>query len=441
MISLNHAQSTIFKLMGWGFLSTSAFWILALSYARSDNMLIAAFVVVGIVLMLSHGAMAVVVGNVINKRIIFSSRLKQSLKKLKERVRFSEHRNQHITEFILEGIVVIDKESRIVFANKMACQILKLSRNSNNVTIVEAIREPEFHEIICEVVKTKKRVDRTITLSSMDQRKLLMRTRLMENDDLLIALWDITRASTVDDMQTDFLAHASHELKTPISVILANAELVIDSPHLHAGDRPLVNAIHRQALRAKILLDSLLELFRLDAGRNPVSPESVDLHQFVEDVKKSLGEIGIIMVNEIPSQLLLFTDRKLLERLALIIIENTKKYAGQNATLRLRANQQKDKLKLQFVDNGPGIKRHLRERVFERFFRQPEHDGSNTGFGLGLAQARAIATSLSAQIYIEQNSSSTGCTVAVMFPISSNCHPRARPALLHKSLPSSWRAP
>ncbi len=421
MKPLNYAQNTVLKLMGWSFLSTSAFWVWVQSQDDGPtNGLLVVFIFVGLLLLVTHGIMAIVIGSAVTRKVIFSGRIKHKLKRLNERVRLSEQIKEHITEFILEGLIIIDRESRIIFVNKMACQILRLSKNVSDVSLIEAIREPEIHEIISEVLKTAERVERTITLSSMDQRKLLVRVSPMKNHHLLIALWDTTRASTIDEMQTDFLAHASHELKTPISVILANAELIIDSPHLNATDRPLMNAIHRQALRAKILLDSLLELFRLDAGRNPVALESVDLREFVDYLRESIGELGTAIVNEVPARICLFTDRKLLERLALIIIENTKKYAGPKATLWIKIQQQKNALKLQFADNGPGIKRHLRERVFERFFRQPEHDRSESGgFGLGLAQAKAIATTLGAQIFVEQEKPNMGCMIVVVFQKSS----------------------
>ncbi len=218
----------------------------------------------------------------------------------------------------------------------------------------------------------------------------------------------------LDERHDDFIAHASHELKTPVAIILANAELLLDSPEVEEGNAKLLHAIHRQALRAQNLLESLLDLLRLNAGHYEVKVEKIDLYQFFAELRASLGHMGSIIKNEIREGTYVKTDRMLFERLTHIIIENAQKYAGKNPELAIIAQPADDYLKIQFVDNGPGIKTHLRERVFEKFFRQPEHESpEKDGFGLGLSHARAIVQSLGGSIFVE-DSVGQGCTIAVL---------------------------
>jgi|GEM_PF-2172990 len=410
MRPLNYAQRSLLKLLGSSFLFTSIFWLwLFWAYQNSKVGLLASLVLTAGVL--AHGVAAIIFGKKITQMTLSSARIKQSIKRLLKRAHAAERRCQHITDFLLEGVIIIDEESRLLFANKMACNLLRLE-NTGEISMAEAIREPEFHEIVALAFKQKESVEKNITLVDAKSSKLLVRALFINNKSLLITLLDSTRTSSLDEMQSNFLAHASHELKTPISVILANTELLIDSPKLAAEDRPLINAIHRQGVRTKLLLDSLLELFRLDAGPSALPFELVDIRQFVDDLKASIGHLGVLIVNDIAENTMWWSDRALLERLALILIENTKKYAGNDARLWIKSQRLNEGLKIQFCDNGPGIRRHLRERVFERFYRQPEHVQS-AGFGLGLAQARAIVTALGGRIFVEPEA---GCVIAAVFP-------------------------
>jgi K+-sensing histidine kinase KdpD len=217
-------------------------------------------------------------------------------------------------------------------------------------------------------------------------------------------------------MQKDFIAHASHEIKTPISIILANAEIMFD---LWSDDKnfkeqmPLLKAVVRQSLQLKNLLESLLSIARLDSDKNEIFLEMISVHELINQLIESLGHSNLKIENLTNTAQLIYCDRGILNRIAIIIIENAQKYASENSQLKISTNICHNFIDLIFFDNGPGIPKHLRERVFERFFRvKSGYIKEKGGSGLGLSIARYLSDQVNASIFVDEKSQ-PGCSIVV----------------------------
>jgi signal transduction histidine kinase len=359
--------------------------------------------------------LALSLGRRITGKMLFESRLRHRLKVMKDAHDFHEAKNQEILDVLVESVIIVDENNRICTLNRAARRFLDSENKLKFASLAEAIREPEIHELLFMAREENQEISRIINVSIHGAGKLWAKVTPIGDKKFMLSCLDIGQFVALDERHKDFIAHASHELKTPIAVILANAEIMVDEPYDDGVHLKLVHAIQRQALRAQKLLDSLLELLRLNAGHYEAKQEEVDLGQFVDEVKKSLGQVGEIINNDIGYKTFIYTDRVLLERLMHIVIENTYKYAGANARLVIKARREEDSLGLLFVDNGPGIKNHLRERVFDQFFRATQKESDKDGFGLGLAHARAIATALGGRIGV-LDTRAPGCTVTFSLP-------------------------
>lgn len=418
MLPLNYAQMVLLKFIAGTLVVVSVFWILLSGQDLSTPKGALITIGLGILFLVVQTVTALFLGRRITLKVLYEGRLRQRLRKAKKALSHVEQQNHLISDHLFEGVIIIDEQDRIVSINRSARRILKMKRNFKKESLASAIREPEIHELLANAREQKRTIEKNIRLPDVELVRIAVRAYPLHNGYFMLSLLDISRTSGIDQKHDDFIAHASHELKTPISVIYANAELLLELDSENSAERPLQEAIFRQARRAKNLLDSLLELLRLDAGVTDTTPELIPLHEFVGDIKKSLGHFEAIVRNEVAQEVKVWTDRKLLERLVLIIIENAQKYAGANALLSITAVESRSKIKIKFSDNGPGIKSHLRERVFERFFREPHHDNSNKeGFGLGLTRARAIANSLGGKIYIED--SPKGCVLVLSLAVDN----------------------
>lgn len=409
---LNYSERAFLVMMTCSSLFTSLFWLLVMWQVTHTTKTTYSVALAWLSITFVQMVLGLYVGSRVSKRTLLEMRLKLRLKKLKEERVFREKKNHRINDHLIEGVIILNEQSRVLSTNRAARRMFRLNKGAKNRSIAEVIREPEFHELVLMAQQKKQSLEKSVCIGGGARRIFFFKAIPLKNGELMLTALDITRTSTIDEKHNNFIAHASHELKTPISVVLANAELLIDTKKHNSPDHYLLQAILRQAVRAKNLLDSLLELLRLDASPTQAPLEAIHLKSFVDDIKESLGQCGDMISNEVLPQFLVRANGALLERLSLIIIENAQKYAGPKARLLISAQQVKDRVRIRFFDDGPGIKRHLREKVFERFYRQPEHESSEKeGFGLGLSRARAIASSLGGKILIDDTHS--GCAIVL----------------------------
>ncbi len=411
MVSFNNAQKTLVKVTLLSWLVCALMWIAATKFAmaRGQSFIIGLVVITSLVSLL---VLLMKFGRQFERRILHDDGILAQVKVLQQDALQTEREKRLIFDHLIEAVVVVDESMRVVAINHSARSLFGVHGNLYKKSLAELIREPEIHEVIAEARLENNVVERSVKIGLDNSVSLYVKAGEINEGEVIIAILDLNQLHAFDERHDDFIAHVSHELKTPISVIMANAELLLFYPE--KNNSRLVQAIHRQAHRAKDLLESLLELLRLHAGHYEVRPEAIELALFINEIADSLGHVGGIIKNDVSAGTVVFTDRLLFERLAHIIIENAQKYAGDHPALTITAVSCDDRIKIQFVDNGPGIKSHLRERVFEQFFRQPHDEtAEREGFGLGLSHARAIANALGGQIFVEDHQKS-GCCFSVL---------------------------
>ncbi|HEY6106321.1 MAG TPA: sensor histidine kinase KdpD [Anaeromyxobacteraceae bacterium] len=200
------------------------------------------------------------------------------------------------------------------------------------------------------------------------------------------------RART-EELRSSLLSSVSHDLRTPIAAITGAATTLRSEAGLDERvRRDLLEAVCEEAERLERLVGNLLDMTRLESGTVSPKREWVPLEEIVGTalgrVEKLLGRRNV--ATTIPAGFpLLSVDPVLLEQLLVNLLENAARYAGAEAGIEIRAEQEGGSLVIEVADRGPGISPGDEERIFERFQRG-EHAGV-AGAGLGLAIARAIA--------------------------------------------------
>jgi heavy metal sensor kinase len=205
------------------------------------------------------------------------------------------------------------------------------------------------------------------------------------------------------DRQRQFMADASHELRTPVAIISGEAELALardDRPP--AELRGALAQVRDQGRRMRHIVEDLFLLARADAGEQPLQRAPLYLDDLAAEVTQSLRTLAeqkrIALEVDAGVELPLSGDEHLLRRMLVNLVENAIKYTPAGGRVLVRAARSGDRSVLSVTDTGSGIPPAMQERVFERFFRA-EHEGaapSNgdapvAGAGLGLAIARWIA--------------------------------------------------
>ena len=223
------------------------------------------------------------------------------------------------------------------------------------------------------------------------------------------------------DQQRQFVADASHELKTPITVILANAGIVLAHPEDPVGRQAKwIAYIQEEAGRMRSLVDDLLFLAKSDAARQPAAMTPVRLSELVTGAllpfESVAFEAGVALQEQVEPGLTLQGNEIQLRRLVGILLDNAIKYAGSPGTVTVRLEGRGERLCLSVHNTGAPIAPEHLPHLFERFYRADEaRDRERGGYGLGLAIAKTVAEAHRGKIAVS-SSAGNGTVFSVLFP-------------------------
>lgn len=195
---------------------------------------------------------------------------------------------------------------------------------------------------------------------------------------------------------TRFTSDASHELKTPIALMRAQLETMLDSKAITPRQRQLLSDLIEQCSQLSQIVDGLLFLSRADDRRLAIEQGPVDLvalvHELREDAEILAAQARLTLRCQLPAQLVVIGDARLLRRAVMNLIDNAIKYNRAAGIVVLTASTNGKNAVLAVRNTGPSIALAAREKVFERFYRSDfSHSKEKGGHGLGLSIAREIA--------------------------------------------------
>jgi heavy metal sensor kinase len=220
-----------------------------------------------------------------------------------------------------------------------------------------------------------------------------------------------------------FTADASHELKTPLTVVRAGVERAITRPDVPQETLAALEETLQEVNRMTELLDSLLTLARADEGRAELHRDAVDLRSIVAEAGET-GELladhaGVaIEIRTPPEPVVLAVDRSRVRQLILNLIENAVKYTPRGGTVSVQLGASDGKVSLTVADSGIGIAPGDLPHIFDRFWRADSartRTGARPGAGLGLAISKWIAEAHGGAIDV-QSRPGRGTTFTVTFP-------------------------
>lgn len=225
------------------------------------------------------------------------------------------------------------------------------------------------------------------------------------------------------DKQQQFVADASHELRMPLSIIQANAELVFRHPDRSILDmsEPL-SMVLAESQRMGRLTAQLLTLARADSNQDEVSFKPVNLSQITSEVVRKFEGIaelkGQELELEIEQDLVIMGDMERLHQLFVILLDNSMKFTPESGKIRLIANSKGNQAEIMVQDNGAGIEADDLPHIFDRFYRGDKaRSRSSGGTGLGLAIAKWIV-SVHGGTISAASSLGKGTTMTLHFPLS-----------------------
>lgn len=247
----------------------------------------------------------------------------------------------------------------------------------------------------------------------------------------------LARLERAFEQQRQFMADASHELRTPVTVFRSAADIALSQPTRPEADyRETLTVVSGEGRRLTRLVDDLFLLARADSGEQPVRPESLDLGELLAGAAQAARALaagrGVRVTYGATDEAPLVADGALLTRLVMNLLDNAIRHTPRGGTVRLSLTRERSAYRIDVQDSGPGVPAAARPHVFDRFYRADaarargpgaDHDGS-TGAGLGLAIVRWVAEAHGGSVQLEE-SGTAGARFAVRLPAP----PTGEPAL------------
>lgn len=221
----------------------------------------------------------------------------------------------------------------------------------------------------------------------------------------------IIRQRQLSQIQKDFINNLTHELKTPISSIALSAKVISDEKILENPKRLFEYAriIQDQNNRMSKNVEKVLNLASLEKNKLHLNLEKIELREFIQEITENFkhsdaGKKATISLNLLPENVFLIADKFHFNNLILNILENSVKYCEKEPQISIETKKTKNILQIQFTDNGIGISKKYRKKIFKRFYRIPTGNVHNVkGFGLGLDYVRKIIKAHKWEIKVDEN--------------------------------------
>jgi signal transduction histidine kinase len=235
----------------------------------------------------------------------------------------------------------------------------------------------------------------------------IVSTALLGLGSWWVAGRSLAPAQSAWERQQSFVANASHELRTPLTLIRASSEVARRSlPSGDTDNRALLDDVLHEVDHMSRLVDDLLLLSRLDAGRLALEHVPIDMPELLSDVQRQVGRVaserGVTLLIE-ESAGTVWGDATRLRQVLLILLDNALRHTPTGGAVRLRADPQARLVRVTVADNGEGIASEHLPHIFERFYRagNGRTSADEGGSGLGLAIAKALVEAMQGQVLLE----------------------------------------
>ena len=321
-----------------------------------------------------------------------------------ERVAREENERRTILSGMAEGIVGVDKHSRVVLINAAALRMLDAAGDDlYGRPLVDVTRVPEVLQTVQRCLEdSKPRRTEVVLPGRRSSRVLEVEARSLTDESrgtlgCVLVLHDLSQLRRLEKVRQDFVANVSHELKTPLTSMRAYVETVLDDPQMEASVR---EGFLEKALvstnRLSAIVSDLLSIARLESDEVRLDMQRFEFLEVVESAAKDArgtAEMRSVSIELAPLRQAtpVLGDREALRTAVSNLIDNAIKYSPESGVVRLALEASAGRAVFSVSDQGPGIPVQEQERIFERFYRVDKNRSRELGgTGLGLSIVRNV---------------------------------------------------
>jgi two-component system, OmpR family, phosphate regulon sensor histidine kinase PhoR len=332
-----------------------------------------------------------------------------------------------LIDSMVEGVLAVEPDGTLRRANPAARAIFDLPERLEEGTRPESIaRRQAFLQLVDDALAGRQIHPTELTLG---EKSLLATAQPLPRGGAVLVFLDTTELRRLEGVRRDFVANASHELKTPLTVIRGNAETLADEgldPELR---RRFTESLKVNADRLQSILDDLLDLSRIESGGWAPEPEVVSLSAAVgrawEPFADAAGEKGVELHAELgEGAATVHVDPSALNQVLSNLFSNALRYTPSGGRITVRSRVVRDGwVRIEVEDTGTGIPAAHLTRIFERFYRvDPARSRAEGGTGLGLSIVRHLVERHGGRVKA-QSRPGEGTTILVSLPFPARAVP------------------
>ncbi|MCT4786684.1 ATP-binding protein [Exiguobacterium aestuarii] len=290
-----------------------------------------------------------------------------------------------ILRSMADGVITLDRHANVIVTNPQASPLLQ---------------DGQPHEVVLSLYEEvmEGTAEKTIEVKQDDRYYTLTVTPLIGEDDFegaVVVIRDTSESHRLDKMRTDFVANISHELRTPLVTLQGYSEAIIDGmTESDEATKEFASIIYDESLRLARLVNDLLDLARIESGKETMHFTSFDIGDFLPRVMRKFNQMAaekeIRLQTDVPHRLI-EADGDRLEQVFTNLIGNAIAHTD-SGEIRIKATEGTDGLQIRLTDTGHGIPKEDLPFVFERFYKadKARTSGSKTGTGIGLAIVKNV---------------------------------------------------
>lgn len=342
----------------------------------------------------------------------------------------NDRRLTTLLENIVVGVILLNEDREIKVCNPAVNEIL-----STNVygylgrDYTDIIQSSEITRLVDKAIKRDKPQNKEVVLYLQSERvvdvNVIPIINVDEENNYAVLLYDITEIKRLEQVRTDFVANASHELRTPITALKGFSETLLDGamndPELL---KEFLEIMLKESTRLDTMVHDILQLSRLEQRPNHVAADQVNVEDTVRDAIQILYQKAetkqIDLTVDVKTDLIVNVNQDELKQVIINLIGNAISYTTEKGYVKIVIDTRGKEGIIEVKDNGIGIPQKEQERIFERFYRVDKARSRNAGgTGLGLSIVKWLVDGMDGWIELE-SMPQEGSTFRVWLPIAEN---------------------